>query len=198
LRTRPCVVAVAALAVTSGCGSSGAPSIAILAPGKGPVGTVVTLQGSGLGGTTSVTFGGKHALFRQVSDGEVQATVPPRGASGPVGLTTAHGSTETSVHFVIAGTPLPGNGRIAPGVAPTVASFYPVEGPPGAIVEIRGSGFHKVRHVRFGAADALFRIVDDADLRAVVPPAAQTGPINLVSGRGVGTSGAPFDVVPLR
>jgi large repetitive protein len=181
-----------------GCGSSGPPSIAILAPGTGPIGTVVTLQGSGLRGTNSVTFGGKRALFRQVSDGEVLAAVPFRAVSGVVGLTTSHGSTETSVRFVVTGTPLPGNGRIPPGLAPTVSTFYPVKGPPGEIVDIRGSSFHRVRSVRFGSADALFRIVDDGDLRAVVPPRARTGPISLVSDRGSGTSGAPFNVVPLR
>src|SRR5436190_11347074 len=184
--------------VGSGCGSSAPPSIAIPAPSKGPVGTVVTLEGSGLGGAISVTFGGRRALFRQMSDEEVLATVPARAVSGPVGLRTSHGSAATSVHFRVEGIPLPGNGRVPPGFAPTVSTFYPVKGLPGEIVDIRGTGFRRVYHVRFDGAKAVFRVVDDGDLRAIVPPKAQTGPITLVSDRGAAASGSPFTVVPLR
>jgi hypothetical protein len=190
-------VAVAALFLAGCGGSGGPPSIAILSPGQGPVGTVVTLQGTGLGGTRSVTFAGKPALFRQVSDREVLATVPAGFTTGPVGLTTVRGSTRTSVLFIVSGKPLPGGGSVPPGAGPVVSYFYPATGPPGQIVDIHGTGLGSVKRVRFAGADAIFKAVGDDDLRTVVPPRARTGPIDLVAARGAGATGT-FTVVPLH
>ena len=56
-----------------------------ITPESGPAGTNVTITGSGLGSTTSVTFGSASAQFRVVSDSELTA-VAPAGTNG----TTVH------------------------------------------------------------------------------------------------------------
>ncbi|MEW2487532.1 IPT/TIG domain-containing protein [Streptomyces sp. NPDC048411] len=72
-----------------------APNLTAVAPSQGPVsgGTVVTLTGTNLTGTTAVTFGGTAASFTVVSATQVTATTPP-GTAGPVQVTvTTPGGT---------------------------------------------------------------------------------------------------------
>jgi len=70
-----------------------APTLSGLAPTSGPVGTVVTLTGNNLMGTTSVTFNGKPAAsFSVVSATQLTATVPSDGTTGPVVITTPGGN----------------------------------------------------------------------------------------------------------
>jgi hypothetical protein len=194
-RVAPVVSLCAMASVLAGCGgSSSAPAIAILTPGTGPVGTLVTLDGHGLGATTIVGFGGVPARFRQISPDEVVAIVPPGARTGTVSLTSKGGSTHTSAVFTVAGEPLPTAGRLPVAGAPSILSFYPVAGLPGIIVDVRGGGFEKVAGVTVGGASATFRRVDDSDLRFVVPPTSRSGPIVVHSAGGAATSSTPFTV----
>lgn len=52
------------------------PELTGMAPTRGPIGTAVTLTGSGLTGASSVTIGGIEADFTQESDQLITATVP--------------------------------------------------------------------------------------------------------------------------
>src|SRR5204862_77424 len=77
------------LRVTSAAGSGtigffvGAPpSIASLAPQGGPVGTPVTVTGSGFTGITSVVFGGVAASFNVLDEHTLTATVPGGAVTG--------------------------------------------------------------------------------------------------------------------
>ena len=64
------------------------PDIDVLRPARGPVGTVVTLTGTGLSGVTSVTFGGVAAsTFAAASATSATATVPAGATTGQVSLT---------------------------------------------------------------------------------------------------------------
>ena len=73
-----------------------APTVALLVPNHGPLagGTSVTITGTGLAGTSAVTFGGTSAAsFTVISPTEITATAPARGSSGlvDVRVTTAGG-----------------------------------------------------------------------------------------------------------
>ncbi|WP_420718568.1 IPT/TIG domain-containing protein [Streptomyces sp. H51] len=78
-----------------------APALSGIAPSAGPAsgGTTVTLTGTGLATTTSVTFGSSAAAFIVLSDQQLTATVPA-GAPGavPVRVTTV-GGTSGAVTF---------------------------------------------------------------------------------------------------
>lgn len=193
---RAALAAVAVALMTAGCGGSHAPSIAIMSPGQGPAGTIVTLEGSGLDHARAVTFGGVPALFSDISERKLLARVPPNAKTGSVGLVTSHGSTKTSVQFVVAGTELPGTRGRPPANAPTIASVYPTSASPGELVDVRGSGLGATRTVRFGDARAEFQVAGDGDLRAVVPPKAVSGAL-VLSGPG-GDAQVPFTVVALH
>lgn len=79
-----------------------APELTGITPTRGPVGTSVTLSGSGLSGTTSVTIGGVPADFSQDSDQQITAVVPA-GASrfSVVRVTTPGGRATAPKLFVV-------------------------------------------------------------------------------------------------
>ncbi|MGO4885741.1 MAG: choice-of-anchor tandem repeat GloVer-containing protein [Bryobacteraceae bacterium] len=78
------------------------PGIRGTLPSSGPTGTVVTIWGKNLLGTTSVTFDGIPATnFSNISREFVSATVPPGATSGPVLVTTPNGTGASPVSFTV-------------------------------------------------------------------------------------------------
>jgi hypothetical protein len=77
------------------------PGIMSFSPASGRVGTVVALKGNGFTQTSSVTFNGKTAVFKVVSDTRVTATVPKTATTGPIRLTTPAGVATSKTNFVI-------------------------------------------------------------------------------------------------
>jgi hypothetical protein len=70
------------------------PSITLLAPASGRVGTSVTLQGAGFGTTRgTVRFNGRAAATTSWSDSRIVATVPAGATTGPVSVTSTAGTT---------------------------------------------------------------------------------------------------------
>ncbi|HTW31209.1 MAG TPA: choice-of-anchor tandem repeat GloVer-containing protein [Candidatus Sulfotelmatobacter sp.] len=77
------------------------PTAPTFSPTSGPVGTLVTITGTGLTQTTKVEFNGKSAGFTVVSDTEITATVPTGATTGRIGVTTKGGTVETSTKFTV-------------------------------------------------------------------------------------------------
>jgi uncharacterized repeat protein (TIGR03803 family) len=78
------------------------PTISSIAPTSGPIGTVVTITGTGLTQTTKVTFGGVKAItFTVNSDSTVSATVPSGAITGKVVITTPGGTATSSGTFTV-------------------------------------------------------------------------------------------------
>jgi uncharacterized repeat protein (TIGR03803 family) len=71
-------------------------------PTSGSVGTVVTILGNNLTGTTGVGFNGAPATFSVVSDTEIQTIVPARATTGIVQVTTPGGVLNSNVAFQVA------------------------------------------------------------------------------------------------
>jgi uncharacterized repeat protein (TIGR03803 family) len=76
------------------------PTIASISPTSGPVGTVVTITGTGLAGATKVTVDGKVASFTVVSSTEITVTVPSTASTGKITVTTAGGSVSSATFTV--------------------------------------------------------------------------------------------------
>jgi formylglycine-generating enzyme required for sulfatase activity len=104
------------------------PTLTDFTPTHGPMGTSVTLTGTGFTGTTSVTFNTSPATFTVVSDTTLTAVVPaeaPRGR-GVITVTTPDGQVSSATEFAVEDETAPSEAEIqaamdGPGAAITAA-----------------------------------------------------------------------------
>ena len=76
------------------------PAISSFSPTTGPVGTPVTIFGSGFLGTTDVEFNGVPvSSFVIVDSGRIDTTVPVGATSGKISVTNAGGTTNSKTSF---------------------------------------------------------------------------------------------------
>ena len=84
------------------------PVITSFTPASGPVGTLITISGTGLGTPTAFTVGGIAAIAISNTGTTLVGMVMPGAASGPVSVTTAGGTGTSSSSFTVTPTPYPG------------------------------------------------------------------------------------------
>ncbi|MBZ5680773.1 MAG: hypothetical protein LAO24_11785 [Acidobacteriia bacterium] len=77
------------------------PVISGFTPTSGPVGTVVTINGSGLGQALVVKFGSTRARPNIVSNSQVTAKVPNGAVSGKITITTPGGTATSAGVFTV-------------------------------------------------------------------------------------------------
>ena len=82
-----------------------APKLTSFTPASGPVGTTVTLTGTGLTGASKVTFNGVAAKFTVDSATKTTATVPAAASTGKIALTTPGGVATSATNFTVLVTP---------------------------------------------------------------------------------------------
>ncbi|TML01971.1 MAG: hypothetical protein E6G40_01675, partial [Actinobacteria bacterium] len=159
-----------------------AQSITGFAPTEGPVGTDVRITGSDFSGATDVQFNGTSATFTIDDDTQISAVVPEGATTGPISVVTPDGTATSSDAFTVTSPP----------PVPTITGFAPTEGPVGTEVTITGSDFSGATDVQFNGTSAIFTIDSDAQISAVLPEGATTGPIAVVTPDGTATSADPF------
>ncbi|MET8558568.1 IPT/TIG domain-containing protein [Streptomyces sp. NPDC004959] len=141
-----------------------------ISPNQGSTGggTLVTITGTNLSGTTAVTFGTRPATsITNVSPTQVTAVSP--SGTGTVGVTvTTAGGTSNPVPFFYVG-------------APFKSSVGPASGPlaGGNTVTINGVGLATATSVAFGANTATPTVVSDTQLTVTVPAGALAGPVGV-------------------
>ena len=78
------------------------PASVTFTPPNGPVGTSVTITGTGLTGATKVTFGGVAAtVFTVDSSTQITATVPTGAVTGKIAVTTSGGTAISTATFTV-------------------------------------------------------------------------------------------------
>ena len=78
------------------------PTITSFTPFRGPTGTVVTITGHNLAGTTSVSFNGTPATTFTISnDTTLVVTVPEGATTGPVQVGNSSGSNQSKVQYIV-------------------------------------------------------------------------------------------------
>ena len=86
--------------------SADGPTITGFSPSSGGPGTLVTINGTNLGGATVVRFAGTSASFNVVSATQLQASVPAGAVSGPITVVTPNGTASSATDFIIGGDTL--------------------------------------------------------------------------------------------
>jgi hypothetical protein len=166
-----------------------APSITGFTPGSGPVGTSVSITGSGFTGASDVRFNGTSVGaggYAVNSDSQITATVPAGAGSGPISVVAPGGTATSSSSFTVTVSP-----------PPSITGFAPTSGGVGASVTIDGSGFTGATAVRFnGTSATAFTVNSDTQITATVPAGASTGPISVDAPGGTATSTGDFTVIP--
>lgn len=156
------------------------PQFTSFSPAAGAVGSTVTLTGVSLTQTSSVMIGGLAATFKVGSDTKLTATVPAGAKNAQsIVITTAGGTTS--------------KGPFA--VEPHIASFSPTSGAVGTEVTVSGTTFTGASKVTFDGVDATsFEVINDSEVKAIVPSGAKTGPIGITTPGGTATSSTNFTV----
>ena len=77
------------------------PTFATFTPPSGPVGTSVTITGTGLRKATKVTFNKVSASFTVNSDSKITATVPTGATTATIAVTTKGGNATSSKSFTV-------------------------------------------------------------------------------------------------
>ena len=78
------------------------PTVAAFSPVSGPVGTMVTIFGTGFTGGVAVNFNGiSSSSFAFLSDTQAQATVPPGATTGRISVVTPAGTALSLANFTV-------------------------------------------------------------------------------------------------
>lgn len=200
-RTSHAFLALLAASLIAACGGGGSnpappapaptPTITSLSPTHGSTGTTITLTGTNLGNTSSVTFNGRAAFSLVVkSDSQVEAVVPALATTGAITVTTLKGQATSSTFTVDANQP------------PVITSFTPTTLMPGTVITMLGSHFVGTSRVNFGPLQASFTVDSDRQLRITAPVGLTAGDIAVTNQEGttfseaftVDTGGANLDL----
>jgi YD repeat-containing protein len=164
-------------------------------PKSSPIGTVVTIHGTGFDPTPSqntVTFNGTTASVTSALTTQIVTPVPGGATSGPIGVTTPSGSTTSVASFTVTTAG-------APTAPPTITSFTPTIGVPGTAVTITGANFSPTvtdNQAVFIATQALVTASTATTLTATTPSVRASGRITVATPLGAAVSADDFFIPP--
>jgi hypothetical protein len=157
------------------------PVINSYSPASGPVGSTVTLTGTGFTGVNDVEFNNVNAgSFTVNNDTTITATVPCNGTDGPISVTVPGGGGGTDATDDADGPMLNDFDVVAS--APTVTGLNPSSGWGGRSVTITGTGFLCVTAVEFNGTAATFTVVSPTSITTTVPSGATDGNVTVTAG----------------
>jgi YD repeat-containing protein len=165
-------------------------SILGFSPEIGPVGTAVTIDGTGFSTTPSqntVKFNGVTASVSSSTSTQLQVTVPATATTGVIAVTTPNGSATSSANFTV--TPDSG--------VPTIISFSPISGVAGSTVTVTGTDFDPTLandKLRLNGTPAVVSSAVPTTLVTTVPAATASGHFSLYAPAGSSTSSQDFYV----
>src|SRR5882762_1186692 len=163
------------------------PSIATLSLTQGPVGAVLTINGSNFGspqGSSTVTFNGTLATTSSWSASSIDVAVPSGATTGNVVVTVA-GVASNGLVFTV--TP-----------PPAITNINPSSGPIGTNVTITGTNFGPTvgtiqSFVTFNGIQTRASNWTDTSITAPVPAGTTTGNVFVKVG-GVSSNGVVFTI----
>ena len=166
-------------------GDTTPPSISYFTPTAAGRTATVNIYGSHFTTTTSVRFGGVHAMsFTVSSDSLIYARVNS-GASGDVTVTTPFGTaTKPGFTYINLDT-----------VPPVIRSFTPTSGSSGTTVTIYGANFIGTLAVRLGNIISAFAVANDSTIFVLVGSGA-SGNVSVIKRYDSATLGGFTYIAP--
>ena len=166
--------------ITPGSG----PTITSFTPAFGPVGTVVTLTGTGFIGAPAVRFNGTAATnVTVVSATSLTAKVGSGSSSGLITVATSAGTVSSATPFLV-------------GNPPSITSFTPTSGPTGTVVTLTGTNFLGTTQVQINGANARsFNVIKPTELTLTLDDNASTGLLTVTTPFGTASSTSRFTVL---
>ncbi|MGZ8652236.1 MAG: IPT/TIG domain-containing protein, partial [Actinomycetota bacterium] len=185
LATSAVVVALLASVMSLPASAGAPPSITSFSPPSGPIGSSVTINGTGFLGASSLKFNGTAAGFSVNGSGtQIIATVPSGATTGPITVTGPDGTGTSGSNFTV--TP----------PVPIITGFNPTSGAVGTSVSINGSGFTGTSAVRFNGTGAAFTVNGaGTKITTTVPAGATTGKVSVQTPGGTAQSADNFTVL---
>jgi YD repeat-containing protein len=168
--------------------SAGAVATVDFTPKSGPIGTTVTILGTGFDATpaqNTVTFNGTAATVTAASTTRLTVTVPAGATTGTIGITSPGGSTSTGTAFTVT----------AGGGTPSISSVSPDVAAVGAGLTITGTGFDPTPandRIAVHLKTALAATASATQLTTTVPAGATSGRLVLVTPGGTAEGGDVF------
>jgi YD repeat-containing protein len=165
-------------------------SIINFAPESGPVGTSVTINGTGFSSTASqnaVKFNGTTATVASATISQIQAIVPASATTGPISVTSPNGPANSPTSFTVTNS----NGT------PSITSFSPTTGLGTTVVNLVGTNFDLVSandKLRLNASVASVTGATATTLATTVPAATASGHFSVLTAAGKGVSSQDFYV----
>ena len=166
-------------------------SIIEFTPNSGPIGSSVTIYGTGFSltpGQNAVSFNGISAAITSVAPNQIIATVHEQATTGPITVTTPLGVASSNTPFVVT----------ASGV-PTISTFSPNIGTIGTTVEIGGSNFEtepQNNKTKFNLTYASNTTATTTNISTIVPAKSGSGRIRISTPAGTAESSADFFIPP--
>jgi YD repeat-containing protein len=164
-------------------------SIVNFTPDTGPVGTAITINGTGFSATpsqNSITFNGVSASITSATSNQLQVTVPATASTGPISVTSPNGSATSAGTFTVTST----NG------IPTITGFSPPSGVAGTSVTVTGTNFDPTLandKLRLNASQATVGSVTTT-ITTTVPANTASGHFSLIAPAGNAVSSQDFYV----
>jgi YD repeat-containing protein len=173
--------------------SSARVSIIDFTPKTGPIGTAVTISGTGFAEAptdNAVTFDGRSTAVVSSTTTELVAIVPPGATTGPIGIAASAGSATSRTPFAV--TPDAG--------VPTITGFTPTIGPAGTTVTISGTNFDVLANDRVTFNSTIARAplasATPTQIMTTVPGRVGSGRLVVATPAGQAVSAADFFVPP--
>jgi hypothetical protein len=162
--------------------TSTAPIITSFTPASGPVGTVITVNGSGFTGSTAASVDGFVASYTVVSDSVVQVTVPSGAATGSIHVRNSLGVGSSPSNFTVTAA------------IPTITSCTPASGSVGTVITVIGTNFANTTAASVDGVVAGYVVESPTEVLITVPSGASSGSIHVRNPDGVAYSPANFTV----
>lgn len=172
--------------------SSTTVSVLEFSPNSGPVGSTVTIMGTGfstIAAQNTVKFNGVAAAVQLATSTQVVVKVPANATTGSIAVSTPAGSATSASPFTVSATSGP----------TTIAGFTPQLGSPGSSITITGSGFETIpinNRVKINVGSLSVSSSSTTTINSVVSSLATSGHISVRTPSGEATTAADFFVMP--